>query len=892
MGDLRTECLKLRVDQGSKLDSLLATLEDVRINLDSPYHKNRSKKSSSQAFDINDDIGLDSLLRENTKIKLDPDDIRQLSDDIANLAITDRRLALVAKEQAFLRSLDFPSRAHRSNDISAAHEESFGWILDGAEGQASSSPPEEAKHPSFREWLRSGDGIFWISGKAGSGKSTLMKWLMDQEPLLREVKHWAGSRKGAVAAHYFWAAGSEMQKSQKGLIQALLYQALGACPELIPEICSTRWAATSLCDSENSKDWPLRELFGVFRALATRDNLPVRFCFLIDGADEYDGDHFELCAFLKDISTSKNLKLCISSRPWNVFEDAFGALAFRKIYIHDLTRQDILSYVQCELSRHSQWGEPYFTAEQMRFIVNTVTDRATGVFLWVFLAVRSLRKGLVNGDTFFDLQRQLERLPTDLEPFFKHMLDIVGDDYSEHMGRLLRIATNAKRSLHLQFYHMQENELADVDYALHMPIEAYTPGEIQARLAQCGRRINARCGGLLEIKEGRVEFLHRTVRDFLLTKDMNEYLERKSGHDFRVNVSTLRGFVFLFRAWMQTTDWLPLAEDQEFWTEGLEYANDAIRESPESATALLSAVEDIYIDMPGTREADFLDVQPDYVFRSELLRAGVSRYISSKLIGDPDYFDSVFESPLCTIIEQPSWTKGHLDSITAFLEAGDDVNAGDERSPWCRLIQRTVVGGDFNSLRLATEHLLFSHFLRAGARRDARVPRGDGFFGPIIQMSDEDESATQLPRILLPCTRVISCMMTSPTSYQFSRQCLGTLDEFFSTETSEVISQLSEIRDVLKSQLAQVARQKMTPGRLRFLAQVLQVVVRKADHIKFDMETLFSDIRESFSDREAAVLLDLIPAKGEPGCIGLNKSCRKRPLSSRAGTETKKQKMG
>ncbi len=42
-----------------------------------------------------------------------------------------------------------------------------------------------------------------------------------------------------------------------------------------------------------------------------------------------------------------------------------------------------------------------------------------------------------------------------------------------------------------------------------------------------GRRINARSHGLLEGKTGRVEFLHRTVRDFLCAKEMNDRLIAK-----------------------------------------------------------------------------------------------------------------------------------------------------------------------------------------------------------------------------------------------------------------------------------------------------------------------------------------------------------------------------
>jgi ABC-type thiamine transport system ATPase subunit len=51
---------------------------------------------------------------------------------------------------------------NREERILEAHEKTFRWIF---------------KDSPFKHWLESktGSNLFWISGKAGSGKSTLMK---------------------------------------------------------------------------------------------------------------------------------------------------------------------------------------------------------------------------------------------------------------------------------------------------------------------------------------------------------------------------------------------------------------------------------------------------------------------------------------------------------------------------------------------------------------------------------------------------------------------------------------------------------------------------------------------------------------------------------------------
>jgi type II secretory ATPase GspE/PulE/Tfp pilus assembly ATPase PilB-like protein len=58
----------------------------------------------------------------------------------------------------------------RDSKIIEGHAKTFEWVLEkpsfGALG-----------HPKFRECLKCRGGLYWIAGKAGSGKSTLMKYL-------------------------------------------------------------------------------------------------------------------------------------------------------------------------------------------------------------------------------------------------------------------------------------------------------------------------------------------------------------------------------------------------------------------------------------------------------------------------------------------------------------------------------------------------------------------------------------------------------------------------------------------------------------------------------------------------------------------------------------------
>jgi ABC-type polar amino acid transport system ATPase subunit len=78
--------------------------------------------------------------------------------------------------------------------------------------------------------LETSDDVFWISGKAGSGKSTFMKFLFEHQQTQVHLERWAGGDVIA-AAFFFWRAGSsELEKSYVGLLQGLLYQVLQDAP--------------------------------------------------------------------------------------------------------------------------------------------------------------------------------------------------------------------------------------------------------------------------------------------------------------------------------------------------------------------------------------------------------------------------------------------------------------------------------------------------------------------------------------------------------------------------------------------------------------------------------------------------------------------------------------
>jgi hypothetical protein len=155
----------------------------------------------------------------------------------------------------------------------------------------------------------------------------------------------------------------------------------------------------------------------------------MKLSLFIDGLNEFDGDPEEIAELFINISTP-NVKVCLSSRPWIIFEDCFKD--YVGLRLQDLTMADIGKFVTSKLTSNnafeklSTW-DPEVASAFMREIV----EKADGVFLWVTLVIKSLLKGIRNRDGIPELHNRLGRLPRELEPLYNHLLERAEPDYFE-----------------------------------------------------------------------------------------------------------------------------------------------------------------------------------------------------------------------------------------------------------------------------------------------------------------------------------------------------------------------------------------------------------------------------------------------------------------------------
>lgn len=217
-----------------------------------------------------------------------------------------------------LESLQYPDMLTRQQEISPPAPGTYEWVFTG-ESPYQNDPDIDIdllsadleRRKKLLHWFSTDEPLFWINGKPGSGKSSLMSFLANDERTLQALDSWSSQRSVHIIKFFFWRPGSPLQRSVSGLLRSLLYQTLMIDTSVINRLLAERsirrhptWEQSHL----------LRTLENVLK-FQSKDHI----CFFIDGLDEHDGDYMSLLDLILQIHGTSNVKICLSSRPEPAF---------------------------------------------------------------------------------------------------------------------------------------------------------------------------------------------------------------------------------------------------------------------------------------------------------------------------------------------------------------------------------------------------------------------------------------------------------------------------------------------------------------------------------------------------------------------------------------------
>ena len=476
---------------------------------------------------------------------------------------------------SILKEISFPSMKKRYNEVIKAHQETFTWILqhdrpgnflgsgkpdagipvDGEQSDGSSNRNEQEDlrdsiRKNFRHWLSQGNGIFQIIAKPGAGKSTMMKFIYESTETDRLLREWSDGRSLIKANFFFWKQGAVIQRSMNGMTRALLHGILSQAPELIPHVLSEQWRTSQSTPwhchltPEISDEEAKEALKKVFSAQTCNIISNYSICIFLDGLDECESnrDSQELISSLQNLaSLSDNIKLCVSSRVMNSLAPVDDAYPQQKIYLHNLTQSDIRKVARDRLNGHPSFQR--MVAEKgpkCSDLIDRITSKAEGVFLWVTLILNILYQGLVDDDTLSDLWEKIEFYPDDLDEFIQQIVKSIPPENRKLAYRTFSIASMVSRydrNLLLLNYSFLKDYTSNRDFTLAIPKDrVLSSAELATRLARTQKRLVAHCKELLQASHNdydpdspTVGFMHRSVRETFeqdqVKVDMAKYLK-------------------------------------------------------------------------------------------------------------------------------------------------------------------------------------------------------------------------------------------------------------------------------------------------------------------------------------------------------------------------------
>ena len=328
----------------------------------------------------------------------------------------------------------------------------------------------------YQQWHSGDNGILWIKGIPGSGKSVMAA------SIIKELQ------KGDVPVIYFFFR--QIIDANHKPIAALrdwLCQALSYSPPLQVKLKKYLDQGKALDTLSPADLWnDLKIALGSFSRT---------YC-VTDALDEMDQGNDEFLRVLVELGRWRpaNVKVLMTSRPVVSLETSLRPFSIPQIRLEErLVDLDISAYVQHKLRSSS------IPREQWKVIEEAIPGRANGLFLYAKLSMDAFLEPGANA------QDVLKELPIDLNAMYNQLL-------REHAKRsnvpaafqllVLQFVTHATRPLRLL-------EIAEMMHTI--PVSSS-----DRNLKDTKDLVRAACGPLLEIlPDETVSVVHHSFTEFL-----------------------------------------------------------------------------------------------------------------------------------------------------------------------------------------------------------------------------------------------------------------------------------------------------------------------------------------------------------------------------------------
>lgn len=292
----------------------------------------------------------------------------------------------------------------------------------------------------FQEWVATGS-LLWIHGKPGSGKSVLCSAIINHISTMCET--------GSASMAYFYFDKRDINKrSCYKLLSSLLTQ-LSYLSNRSLDILALLYST----HHDGARQPSYRALTQCLKDILSLPAHPPVY-LIMDAIDECPNDsgipsaREEVLGLIQDLVLVglrfPNLHLCVTSREEVDIRASLQPLASHLVSLHDERghQDDIAQYV-----RSVVYSTPFqaLRRDDKRLVIERLSERADGMFRWVFCQFEMLRSCLPA-----NVSRILDELPRTLDETYVDILMEIKRRMPSQARRLLHCLTVANRPLRVE----------------------------------------------------------------------------------------------------------------------------------------------------------------------------------------------------------------------------------------------------------------------------------------------------------------------------------------------------------------------------------------------------------------------------------------------------------
>ncbi|KAH9169392.1 hypothetical protein EDB89DRAFT_2073079 [Lactarius sanguifluus] len=370
------------------------------------------------------------------------------------------------------------------------------------------------------EWKSTGS-LLWIYGKPGSGKSIICSSVIQDIMAVCE----AGS---AIMAYFYFVSGISASKL------VTTYYFLSYPSFLLTLILTVTFSTAFTRHTKTALDSP----GPIFIVLDALDECPDS-----SGIPSPRDEVLQLVKELVNLDL-QGLRICATSRPEVDIRAVLESLAFLSVSLHDESGQqsDIADYVRNVVNSSPSSAMRRWRADDKNLVIETLTERANGMFRWVFCQLEALRHCFPQ-----NLRQFLNELPESLDETYERILTGITKAQKDNAHRLLQCLAVAVRPLRVE-------ELAEI---LAFDFQASSSGGIPKlkddwRWDDQEEAVLSTCSSLIVIVpdgDSRVvQFSHFSVKEYLISPR----LAQSHGDVFRFHIDLDAAHTILAQACLGT----------------------------------------------------------------------------------------------------------------------------------------------------------------------------------------------------------------------------------------------------------------------------------------------------------------------------------------------------